>query len=75
MDTVTNGCYIEQEWPIVDEYGEEMRCTGWIPHLAPTIAGPAALLNLHANDSDRSSFPFIDLPCLPVETAAFPKCP
>jgi len=75
MDTVTNGCYIEQDLPIADEYGEEVRCTGWIPQLAPTSASPVALLSQRTNDSVRSSFPYIDLPCVAVETAAFPKCP
>lgn len=79
MDTIdiySNGRFIEHESLIADEYGEEVTCTGWIPQLTPvTAAGRAALFNLCANDPDRSSFPYIDLPCVPVKAAAFPKCP
>lgn len=75
MDTVSNGCFIEQDFLIADEYGEEVTCTEWIPQLAPTSSGSAALPDHHASDQDRSSFPYVDLPRAPVKTTAFPKCP
>ncbi len=75
MDTVSNGCYIEQDFLIADAYGEEVTCTGWIPQLGPTDSVSAALFKHHARDPDHSSFPYIDLPCAPVKTIAFPKCP
>lgn len=73
MDTVdmnTNGCYIEHETLIVDEYGEEVTCTGWNPLL--TLAGE---FNKLANDHGRASIPDIDLPSVPVDATAFPQCP
>lgn len=75
VDMYSNGRFIEHELLIADEYGEEVTCTGGIPQLTPAGSGSAALLNHRANDPDRSSFPYIDLPCVPVEAAAFPKCP
>lgn len=73
MDTVdmnTSGCYIEHETLIVDEYCEEVTCTGWNPLL--TLAGK---FNKLANDRGRTSIPDIDLPSVPVEATAFPQCP
>ena len=75
VDLNTNGCYVEHELLIVDEYGEEVTCKWWMPQLTSAGAGPAALFDRLANDPGRSTFPYIDLPYAPVETIAFPKCP
>lgn len=67
----TNGRFIE----IMEKHGEEVTCMGWISHLTSAGEDSAAPLRHRANDPDRSSFPYIDLPCVPVKAAAFPKCP
>jgi hypothetical protein len=50
MDTIVmnvNGCDIEVEAPVIDEYGEEVMCAGWNPQLALAGDGPVAQLNRH----------------------------
>ena len=52
MDTIVmdmNGCDVEHETLVVEEYGDEVMCAGWNPQL--TLAGeiPVAQANRHVN--------------------------
>jgi hypothetical protein len=78
MDTIdmnTNGCYVEHELWIVDEYGEEVACSGWHAQLTRTGTNAAALCMLQANDPRYPAFPASDLPGIAVDTTTFPQCP
>ena len=49
MDTIVNGCVVEQEAPVNEEYGDEVLCAGWNPQLTQAAEGPVAELNRHVN--------------------------
>jgi hypothetical protein len=52
MDTLvmdTNGCDIEQEALVVEEYGDEVMCAGWNPQLTLVDEVPVAQINKHVN--------------------------
>jgi hypothetical protein len=49
MNTILNGCEIEREAPVNEEYGEEVMCAGWNPQLALAAESPVAQVNKHVN--------------------------
>jgi hypothetical protein len=52
MDTIVmniDGCNIEHETPVGEEYGEEVLCAGWNPQLALAAESPVAQINRHVN--------------------------
>lgn len=52
MDTIVmnmNGCDIEQEALMVEEYGEEVMCVGWNPQLTLARESPVAQINGHVD--------------------------
>ena len=49
MNTIVNGCEIEREAPVNEEYGEEVMCAGWNPQLTLAAESPVAHLNKHVN--------------------------
>jgi hypothetical protein len=52
MDTIvmdTNGCDIEHEALVVEEYGDEVMCAGWNPQLTLVGESPVAQVNRHVN--------------------------
>lgn len=44
-----NECNIEQEVPIIEQYGEEILCAGWNPQLSLMAECAVAELNKHVN--------------------------
>lgn len=42
MDTIVNGCVIEHEALVVEEYDDEVLCAGWNPQLALAGDSPVA---------------------------------
>ena len=52
MDTVLanmNGCNIEHEALMIEQYGEEILCAGWNPQLTLASESAVAQLNKHVN--------------------------
>ena len=49
MDTIVNGCKIEREEPVNEDYGDEVMCAGWNPQLALAIESPVSQFNRHVN--------------------------
>lgn len=52
MDTLVmdaNGCDIEHEALVVEEYGDEVMCAGWNPQLTLVAESPVAQVNRHVN--------------------------
>ncbi len=52
MDSVVmdmNGCNIEHEALVVEEYGEEVMFAGWNPQLTLLGESPVAQINRHVN--------------------------
>ncbi len=52
MDTIVmsfNGCDIEVEAPVMEEYGEEVMCAGWNPQLTLAGESPVTQLNKHVD--------------------------
>jgi hypothetical protein len=47
MDTIVNGCKIECEAPVNEEYGDEVLCAGWNPQLTQAAESPVARVNRH----------------------------
>ena len=83
-----DGCDIEHEALMLQEYGEEVMCAGWNPQLALAIESSVAQTSKFANDRGLTAIPdFIPdfaLPAaaedvidsdIPLRSSAFPKCP
>ena len=49
MDTIVNGCSIEHEALVAEEYDDEVMCAEWHPQLALAIDNPVGRLNKHVN--------------------------
>ncbi len=61
MDTIVNGCVIEPEVLMFEEYGEEILYAGWNPQLA--LASESAVAR-----RDRHVYPPADLTDMDVDT-------
>lgn len=44
-----NGCDVEHEVVVNEEYDEEVMCAGWNPQLALVAEDPAVQVNRHVN--------------------------
>ena len=44
-----NGCDVEHEVVVNEEYGEEVMCAGWNPQLTLAAESPVAQINRHVN--------------------------
>lgn len=44
-----NGCDVEHEVVVSEEYGDEVLCAGWNPQLTLAAEGPVAQVNGHVN--------------------------
>ena len=52
MNTIVmniDGCNIEHEAPVDEEYGEEVMCAGWNPQLTLAAESPVAQIKRHVN--------------------------
>lgn len=49
MDAIVNGCVIERETLMDQEYGEEVLCSGWNPQLTLALEGTVAQTDRHIN--------------------------
>jgi hypothetical protein len=47
MDAIVNGCEIEREAPVNEEYGDEVLCAGWNPQLTLAAENPVSQIDRH----------------------------
>lgn len=49
MDAIVNGCEIEREAPVNEEYGDEVLCAGWNPQLTLAAENSVSQIDRHDN--------------------------
>jgi hypothetical protein len=80
----TDECKFERDAPMLEEYGEDVMCEGWIPQLSLAAESSAQRINRDAKGWKRTKVPIVALPSAPEEVAdsiefvrstALPQCP